>query len=131
MSLTNDEIVTIAEWEPIRPGFGRDDPETCIRIKGIVNRIVDQINSSGDVGCELLEDDGLSNYYVLFAFARVDLPSRPSYQRIDGVLIYLSVCGPVGVVGRSNKCVGPGFWAHDPLAIETLISPDQAKCRLE
>lgn len=127
MPLTNDEIRTIAQWDPIRAGFGRDDPQTEIRIKAIVDRI----NSSGDLGCEILEYDGLSNYFVLFAFAVADVSSNTPTRQVEGLLIYLSACGPVGVVGRSGKCVGPGCFWHDPLHLETLLSPDEANGRLE
>lgn len=127
MPLTNDEIATIAEWQPIRVGFGRDDTQTAIRIKGIVDRI----NSSGDFGCEILEDDGLSNYFVLFAFAVADVPSNALSRQVEGLLIYLSACGPVGVVGRARKCVGPGCSLHAPLRLEVLLSPEQPNGRLE
>src|SRR5262249_55973502 len=97
MHLTNDEIRAIAEWQPIKAGFGRDNPQTAIRIRVIVDRI----NSSGDIGCEILEEDGLSNYFELFAFVVAAVSSECLSRRVDGLLIYLSACGPVGVVGRS------------------------------
>jgi hypothetical protein len=127
MPLTNNEIKAIAEWQPIRLGFGREDAQTAIRIQGIVARL----NSSGDLGCEMLEDDGLSNYFVLFAFVEADVPSNAIARSVEGLLIYLSACAPVGVVGRSRKCVGEGFLSHDPLQIDTIVAPDHPNGRLE
>lgn len=46
MPLTNDEIDAIAQWQPIKVGFGRDEAQTAIRITAIVDRI----NSFGDLG---------------------------------------------------------------------------------
>src|SRR5437764_6172426 len=114
MNVTREEIAAIAAWQSIQAGFGRDDAQTSIRI----HEIIDRLNSSSDHGCEMLEDDGLSNYFVLFAFALADVPSFALTRSVEGLLIYLSACAPVSVVGRSKKCVGPGFSAHDPLEIE-------------
>jgi hypothetical protein len=127
MPLTNDDITAIAEWQSIQEGFGREEAQTSIRIKAIVDRI----NLCGDHGCELLEDDGLSNYFTLFAFNVADVPSNDPYRRVDGLLVYLSACGPIGVTGPCRKCVGLGFSSHDPLQIETLSSPDQPSGPLE
>ena len=56
--ITAEEIAAIANWQPIQVGFGRDDNQTGIRVRGIVDRI-----NTGDIGCEMLADDGLSNYF--------------------------------------------------------------------
>ena len=120
MHLTDDEIRLIAEWEPIQEGFGRDDDRTGVRIRDIA----DQINSSGDFGCEILADDGLSNYFELFAFNVADAPPQDGLRRVDGLLVYLSACAPVGVVGRSQKCIGAEFSSRGPLEIDKLIYPD-------
>lgn len=85
MSLTKEEIAAIALWQPTRAGFGRDDPQTAIRIQGIVDRL----NSTGDLGCELVEKDGLSNYFILFAYRVADVPSFALANPVDGLLIYL------------------------------------------
>jgi hypothetical protein len=127
MPLTNDEIATIAEWEPIKAGFGRDEGQTARRIRAIV----DQINSFSEFGCKMLEDDGLSNYFVVFAFVRAEVRYDALSRNVEGLLVYLSSCGPVGVVGRSRHFVGTDFLSHGVLEMDTLISPDQAERRLE
>ena len=127
MCLTDWQISAIAQWQPTQLGFGRDDPQTPLRVQ----QIVDQIKSSGGFACDLVADDGLANYFVLFAYANADVnPSLP-YPRAEGLLIYLSACGPVGVAGKSRRCVGPGFRSFDPLDIEALIDPDAIHCELE
>src|SRR5262245_62096902 len=103
MHLTRDEVIEIAAWGSTREGFGRDEPLTRTRIQAIADRI----NSLGDLGCERLTDDGISNYFVLFAYVVAEVPSFALAHRVDGLLIYLSACAPVGVLGRSQKCVGP------------------------
>jgi hypothetical protein len=121
MHLTNDEIRLIAEWEPIQEGFGRDDDRTGIRIRDIAKRI-----NSGDFRCRILEEDGLSNYFVLLAFNIADAGWDEDLQwGADGLLVYLSACAPVGVVGRSHLCRGSNSASHGQLEIEKLISPDQ------
>jgi hypothetical protein len=125
MNLSDHEIAQIAEWEPIRAGFGRGDGRTALRIQGIM----DEIKSSGDFGCDLLEDDGLSNYYMLFAFALADVPNPFPARQMKGLLIYLSTCAPVCVVGR--KMLYRGFSVDSHLSIDVLISPDQADGQTE
>jgi hypothetical protein len=115
--LTDLQISQIASWAPIYEGFGRDEPETSERIK----RIVQRINASAAFRCDSLEDDGLANYFVLFAYTAADVPPFVLARRVDGFLIYFSACGPFAVVGRSRKCAGSDFIAHDPLKISNLI----------
>jgi|GEM_PF-4768165 len=127
MRLTNDEITAIAEWRPIRPGFGREDAQTSIRIKAIVDRI----NLTRDFKCEITQDDGLSNYFTLFSHLSIDLPDFEISRRVDGLFAYLSACGPIGVVGRGSIHVGPCHSAFDPLQIESILMPEQCQNRLE
>ncbi len=125
MNLSDHEIAQIAEWEPIRPGFGRGDAQTALRIQGIL----DEIKSSRDFGCDLLEDDGLSNYYMLFAFAQADVPQPFPARQMKGLLVYLSACAPVCVVGR--KMLYRGYSVDSHLSIDSLISPDEADSQTE
>jgi hypothetical protein len=127
MPLTNDEIRAIAEWQPMKSGFGRDEHQTAVRIQGIADRI----SSFGDLACKILVDDGLSNYFVLFAFVAPAGTSDTRFCGVEGLLIYLSSCGPVGVVGRSRAYPGADYAVHVQLQIETLVSPDQPNGRLE
>ena len=119
MTLTHNQIAAIAKWEPIQPGFGREDNRTGIRVQ----EIVDRINSSRVFGCELLENDGLSNYFALFAHPVSGVPSFALERSVEGLLIYLSACAPVGVIGRASCIVGAQFRAYDPLALDMLIDP--------
>ena len=116
MFLTNEEIAAIAQWQPICPGFGRDDTQTSARVLAIKDRI----NASGEFGCELVFDDGLANYFTLFSYLVADVPSYALARSVEGLLIYLSACGPVGVAGRSRKCVGEGILTHDPLRYDAV-----------
>lgn len=127
MFLTNEEIAAIAQWQPICPGFGRDDTQTSARVLAIKDRI----NASGEFGCELVFDDGLANYFTLFSYLVADVPSYALARSVEGLLIYLSACGPVSVAGRSRKCVGEGILTHDPLRYDALMAPDHPGTRLE
>jgi hypothetical protein len=126
MQLTDDDIARVAQWDPIVPGFGRDDDRTRLRIQGIV----DQVNASGNVGCELLWDDGMSNFFVLFAYLTADVRDVP-FPLCRGLIIYLSACAPLGAAGRSSKCVGQGFVTHEYLQPETLIDPSRPQGTIE
>jgi hypothetical protein len=121
MPLTDDEIVAIAKWQPIREGFGRDDSRTGMRIQGIL----DQINASGEFRCKLIADDGLSNYFALFAYHVADQRAFSRAGQVDGLLVYLSACAPVGVVGCSQRISTRALTSHYPFEIDALISPDQ------
>lgn len=128
VSLTENEIRMISEWQPIRDGYGRGADQTAIRIAGIAHRIA----SSGDIGCEFVADDGLSNYFVLFAYPVADVPSNPISRKVEGRLIYLSACGPVGVIGCSRKfVVPPPPSSHEPLHIDLLLAPDLVHSRMD
>jgi hypothetical protein len=128
MWLTDSQISAIAQWQPTQIGFGRDDPQTSLR----VHQIVDEIKSTGVFGCDIVAGDGMANYFVLFAYANAEVAPSLPYARVEGLLIYLSACGPVCVAGRSLRCVGPGFGhVFDPLEIDTLIDPDATDGDLE
>jgi hypothetical protein len=121
MILSPDAIAAIARWDSAHPGFGRDDPQTRTRIEAIADRV----RESGEVGCDVLDDDGLSNYFVLFTYAVADVPSFPLAHKVEGLLIYLSACAPVGVAGHSCKCVGESLRSFDPLGTGDLIDNQQ------
>ena len=127
MSFSNDELSEIAEWQPIQAGFGRDDPQTEHRIRAVAARI----GASDGFGCEIVERDGLSNYFVLFASRVADVPAYAAARKVDGLLIYLSACAPVGVVGRSRKFVADEPTSHQPLEIEMLLNPNAPSCPLD
>jgi hypothetical protein len=128
MYLTDPQISAIAQWQPTELGFGREEPQTPLRVQ----QIVDQIKSSGLFGCDIVADDGLANYFVLFAYANANVDPSVAYARVEGILLYLSACGPVGVAGRSSRCVGAGFeHVFDPLEIDTLIVPETSHGELE
>jgi hypothetical protein len=126
MQLTEEDIVRVAQWEPIAPGFGRDNEQTSRRIQGIV----DQVNASRIVGCELLWDDGMSNFFVLFTYLTADVRDVP-FPRCEGLVVYLSACAPIAAAGRSSKCVGKGFVTHEYLQPETLIDPGRPQGTIE
>jgi hypothetical protein len=128
MCLTDPQISAIAQWQPTQVGFGRDDPRTSLRVQQIAN----YVKSSGAFGCDIVADDGMANYYVLFAYANADVAPSVPYARAAGLLVYLSSCGPVFVAGRSRRCVGPGFeHVFDPLGIDALVDPDSIDGELE
>ena len=127
MHLTPEDIATIAGWQSTQDGFSRDDPKTGVRVRSIADRL----RSPGHLSCDILWDDGLKNYFVLFAYIVADVPSFSFAHSVEGLLIYLSACAPVGVVGRSSRCVDPGLRSHDPLEIADLIDPDNPTGDLE
>jgi len=127
MTLTSEMVEQIAGWKATQDGFGRDDAQTRIRIEAII----DELNSSKTFGCHLLEDDGISNYYLLFSFVVADVLSFELTRNVLGVLIYLSACGPVGVAGRSARCVAPLLSYHHPLKIEDVIDAQHPVDALE
>jgi hypothetical protein len=127
MTLTSEEIAMIAAWQPILTGFGREDSRTAARIRVIA----DQLKAVGDIDCEILQDDGTSNYFTLFAYVVEDVPTFPLAKAVQGLLIYLSACASVCVVGRSQKCAAAGISSHEPLDIDMLLAPDRPECHLE
>jgi hypothetical protein len=126
MQLTEEDIARVAQWDPVAPGFGRDDERTSRRIQGIV----DQVNASGNVGCELLSDDGMSNFFVLFTYLTAHVRDVP-FPRCEGLVVYLSACAPIAAAGRSSKCVGEGFVTHEYLQPETLMDPGRPEGAVE
>lgn len=135
MHLSNSELAKIAVWEPIREGFGRDTRQTKRRIQEIAN----QIRVIGETGCEILCDDSDSNFFSLFADTVPEVSTFASACRLadrmpptgEGLLIYLSACGPVGIVGRSMASSEPGYWSCDGLTIDRLLDPEYPHGALE
>lgn len=127
MHVTHQEIAKIAEWDPTQACFGRSETKTRLRIQ----TIAEGISSSADLGCDILKEDGLSNYFVLFAYMLADVPPFPLARKIEGLLIYLSACAPLGVLGWSRRCVAPGISSYDSLELETLLDPQNANGHLE
>jgi hypothetical protein len=128
MHITPDALAKIAHWQPAQEGFGRDDAQTPARIQAIANHLRE---SPSGFGCDILEEDGLSNYFVLFAYVVADVPSFALERYVEGLLIYLSACAAVGVVGRSQHCVAPGLSAYSPLEIDDLLAPEHPAGRFE
>lgn len=118
MRLTDDEISCIATWEEIQAGFGRDDPATSARIEAIVA----QLNSSDHCRAKVLQQDGISNYFVICVIPSVHTWSHlEPCRKVDGLLINLSACAPVGVVGPGRFVIeGVGFERMD---IDQVIDP--------
>ncbi len=127
MLLTDAEIGTIAKWQPIREGFGRGDARTEARVRSIV----EAVNGTDDFRCMLIADDGLSNYFTLFAYHVAEQRAFSRAGQVDGLLVYLSACAPVGVVGCSQRISTRALTSHYPLEIDALISPDQFRSPLE
>lgn len=127
MSMTAEEIAKIAEWEPVHELLGRGQPLLLTHIQPIIDRIT----ASRDLGCKILSDDGLSNYFTLFIFLIADVPAFCLEYKVNGVLLYLSSCAPVGVFGRRSRCVAPRLTSYDALDIEDLIDPINPKGELE
>jgi hypothetical protein len=120
MPLSDNDIRLISRWQPIRESFGRSDARTGARVRGIV----DGINAAGDFRCKMLADDGVGNYFTLFAFNSSDARRLSLSKPVDGLLIYLSACAPVGVFGRSQRVEERLVCWHDPLELGSLISPE-------
>jgi hypothetical protein len=127
MSLSAEQIAKIAAWQPIEPGFGRDNPQTSVRI----HHLAKLLTSAKEFGCDLIADDGLAIYFTMFAYLTAHVDPRSPYRRVEGVLAYLSACGPVSVLGRSRRCVGHGFNSYDPFTIDTLLEPDAVNSDLD
>jgi hypothetical protein len=128
MDLTPEAIVAIAEWQPAYPGFDRNDDSVC---RDHIQPILDHFASSGDIGCHVLKDGGNSNYSVLFVFFVKDVPSFAFSRKVEGLLVYLNLCAPLAVVGRSRRCVDPDLISYTPLEIEGLIPPGAFSALLE
>lgn len=126
MPLSNDQLATIADWQATQAGFGRDAPQTAIRVRAIAARVA----ASDGFGCELVEEDGMSNYFVLFTYRVADVPTCAAARKVDGLLIYLSACAPVGVVGRTRKFVCDEPTSAPILEMEMLLEPSAPACPL-
>jgi hypothetical protein len=128
MELTPQAIETIAGWQSAYPGFDRDDD---LARKVRFRSILDYIGASGDLDCHVLQSGGLSNYAVLFVFFKKDVPSFCLSSSVEGLLVYLSLCAPLAVIGHSRRCVDPDLTSYDPLALEDLLAPDDFRETIE
>lgn len=127
MQLTDQEIAELASWGQINPDYGRDNTQTERR----VNQIVTQLNATADYACQLLQGDGLSNYFVLFAYQRAAVPKNPTADFVPGLLLYINAGAPIFVAGHSRKVVGPGFYSFAPLELSQLLTTDHATDKFE
>ena len=125
MELTNEDLREIVNWGSVCEGFGSGNRQHHLRIDDIVRRI-----STDHLGCVISEGDGLSNYYILFSYIKADVPDFPLARRVNGLLIYLSSCGPFAILSRAQACVAPSM-THDPLEIEDVLDPKQCEGDLE
>jgi len=128
MDLTPEAIAAIAGWQSVYPGFDRNDPLAC---KAHIQSVLDYVTSSGDLECHVLQDGGLSNYAVLFVFIKKGMPAPTSYRHVDGLLVYLSLCAPLAIVGYTRKCPDPDMTSYNSLTIRDLIAPEAFKEGME
>jgi hypothetical protein len=128
LRLTHNEVATIAEWKPINPAFGVDNPQTIMRVKAIV----DGLRNVDDFGCKW-QDWQDANYVALFVYRHSDVQFSYGGQErlVEGLLVYLSACAPIGVVGRSCMSVTPSSEGWAPLEINTLLDPEYPSSALQ
>jgi hypothetical protein len=131
MAINTEDLTRFAQWEPVAPGFGRQD----LTVQKHIQPILDRIGVSADVlGCNfekvaycVFEQGGLSNYFAFFVFRPGDkeLTIGP-YRCQSGISVYLSLLAPIGVFGHTEQMRGDAVYFPPYLEIENLLDPNDA-----
>lgn len=118
MHLTDDDISSIARWTPI------DDSFTAIVDRAVVS-ILQRIKKSETYTQGVFETGDLSNYVAFLVCRAEQLVHRPgeTYRQLSPVAVYLSLCAPVGVIGRTHASYGTSFCGIEYLDLDDLIEP--------
>jgi hypothetical protein len=103
MRFTAEELESIAGWEPIAPGFDRDDAT----LRAHIQPILDRLASNRALAYHVVQDGGMANY---FAF----IVHETGLSRGPCIGVYLSLMAAVGIIGRTTFSTGPDFfwWNH-------------------
>lgn len=108
----HSDLLKLAQWEPIAPGFGRNTDDTYeMRIKPIFQNL----EKLEGVEVRILTDGGLSNYASAFVHSR-----RNKSGDINGLYVYLSLLAPVAAVGRGTAFISgktQGYSMIEPSAV--------------
>ncbi len=126
MHLTDSDIEAIATWTPI------DDSFVEIAEQAIAS-ILQNIEDSGTYTHNVFETGGLSNYVAFLACRSADLVHAPreTYRQLKPVAVYLSLCAPVGVIGRTAASYGTEFCGINYLDLDDLFDPSAPEGDLE
>jgi hypothetical protein len=122
MNLGDAEIARIANWESVHPEFDRKNFTIEKHIRPILNRLQD----FDGLSVYEFEDGGLSNYYAFFVYVERDGVEVGTDVKNCGVVVYLSLLAPVGVIGTSQM-IGGAKWNSAPhLEIVDVVSSDDS-----
>jgi hypothetical protein len=126
MKLTDDEISAIASWKPI-------DDEFSSIAKSAIASILYRIEASKTYTLRVFEDGGLSNYVAFLVCRTEELSHEPreTYRKLQPLAVNLSLCAPVGVIGRIHAYYGTEFCCIKYLNIDNLLDPSALTNDLE
>jgi hypothetical protein len=133
MRFTTDELVRIARWESIAPGFDRDEATVVVHIQPIL----DHLRSDGTIVCRVVQDGGTANYFgfivheAVVAHAQSESRKDPMPSGRPCVAVYLSLMAPFGVFGHTTFLDGDDFFALDRLGPEQVVEPKTCRTKME
>jgi hypothetical protein len=126
MKLSDDDISAIASRTPINDEFAANAESA---IASILRRIeVSEIYTH-----KVFEDGGLANYFAFLVCRTSELIQDPrqTYLRLTPVAVNLSLCAPVGVIGRIHASYGTEFCCIDHLDLDNLFDPSASADEME
>lgn len=116
--LTEEDIVEIASWQAI------DDSFAAV-VQSVIESMLRRIESIEAYTVNVFEDGGLSNYVAFLVCRKQELYYVPheTYRLLTPLAVNLSLCAPIGVIGRIHASFGTEFCCIDHLGIDDLMDP--------
>jgi hypothetical protein len=123
MRFTDEELAKIATWNPIAPGFDRDDAT----IEAHIRPILDRLTADPRLKLNVMQDGGLANYFGFLVYEAAAARLLPDgwVRDVPCVVVKLSLMAPVGVFGQSSfsECVKPWIFGCSNLGPEQVCDP--------
>lgn len=121
--LNYDDLLKLAEWKPIAPGFGRDG-ENAYEVK--VKPVFREIEKLKKGEARVITDGSLSNYASAFVHNR-----RGDSGNIEGLYIYLSLLAPLAAIGREMAYVSARAWGYSMIEPGDVLELDNLRTEFE
>lgn len=125
MTLTEEQLLKVAAWEPSDNRFVVNDP-----VAEFIRPALSKLTKSEHWQCHIVEDGtgGLSNYYSIgiHKFLNKQELSRSRHYKPHkgvGILVNLSLMVPVGAIGRTAFTFASGSFGAMPLNLDSIIAP--------